>query len=236
MLRVIIKNRAQRELVSDHIVIKSSGHYDEQEVFLSKILKKEFLEFNSKDSFDLFVMYLNKSGESIIYNLGQISNCSIIMSNESFIKLRCKVFISDDYYSYNQNVLDHMRKFWGNEEKRICKDEMNEDDSRLYLDVSLLWNGVPSSMVKKKIYFFDTLNVNNRYDLFISMGEIFQHKRGYFGSNLDAFEECLQLSTDRDEKSKFIICNSQEMQRKIGEDYYNSFIEILKLYFDLRLE
>lgn len=180
----------------------------------------------------LKILLKNKLDKVIILNKATVLINSIGNNSDS-VEIQGNISFSDDYYPYNQELLNHINKYWNKNIIERSQFELNDYD--LYLDTLLLWNGIPESLVVKSHYILDGSVVKNKYDLFIQIGEMFIGNKGYFGLNLDALDDCLSITMKGImSKIPLEIKDSDLLSEKIGKDYFDSLVDVFNKYFDVK--
>jgi RNAse (barnase) inhibitor barstar len=235
MLYIVFEDKKKKLLEANFLELRAL------EIGISKYVIKLFPSDNffDKGSFlgdqlKLNILFENKLNKLVKLNQAIVWIDSIIQHIE-FIEIQCKLSFSDDFYPYNQELLNHLYKYWNGDSKVfIDRSGFTQEDLSLYLDASLLWNGVPESIEVKPRYILDGGDIRNKYELFIQIGEIFIGNKGYFGLNLDALDECLSITMKGlIKKVSLEIKNGKILSENIGSMYFESLMGILNRFFNI---
>lgn len=226
MLSAIIKLNKEK-IRTNFISLKHSE--DNSSDYILNICAEANLEYSIKkdDKLKIYIKVKNKKGKYIILNLFAIVVYSVDYEGEE-IKIVGSVNFSNDYYSFNQGLVDHINNYWNDPKQQINKDLFKKSDYGYYLDTLLLWNGVPEKIELKPKYILDGKNIYNQDDLYIHIGELFMGNRGYFGNNLDALEDCFRSVKESLQNENFILelRNNERLVSKLGSDYLKNLIEV----------
>lgn len=185
----------------------------------------------------LIVQMKNRNGAMFILNTATVTIDRIERTAKSdVIDLFCDLQVRDDYYAYDQDLLDHIRHYWQPEEmESIDRSQFTEEEHCLYMRALLFWHGVPDKLDLQSKYCLEGNKVKNKCDLFICLGELFIGERGYIGNNLDALHECLFETVKTKTAILFEIKSARALKEKIGEQYLMKLKGVLDRFFEVQL-
>ncbi len=159
-----------------------------------------------------------------------------LTENNSYLEIIGEFIVSDDYNPYNQELINHIHTYWkDNPVSLIDRSDFSEKDFCLYLDTLAIFNNFPERLQLKSSYVFNNAIVN-KCDLFIQLGELFAGQQIYFCHGLDVLEKSLRYHFESlNSKIPFELKNKNLIIEKVGKDYFETMLEIMDPFFDLKL-
>ncbi|WP_300688880.1 barstar family protein [Chryseobacterium sp.] len=170
-----------------------------------------------------FCLYETKFITDYIYLLEEHNNEEEIILN--VVMLNNKSALSD---SYNQHIVDIFYKW----EQGIETDWFsinNLEIKRSYLDACYLWSC--QSFELKNI---NEINIKGEFirykeDLYYYLGEYLIGTRGYFGSNLDSFEDFLiDIVKNNKINIKIVFTNSDTIIKNTNKFFFQEVVSLLE--------
>jgi len=184
---------------------------------------------------DLHVSIMNKSGTwSAIYgcklrviDYGEITNDRWWITG---------LVHDDDYDFYNQEIVDFF-SIWENNKKIDWFSFSRSNKKRAYIMSCYLYSRLSISIVKKYFYEIDLALIKETIDFFYLAGLTFIGERGYFGSDLYTFEDCLLIvyrNKSLDAGLKIVFLNRQKLINQMVESY--QLLKDILLRFNFSIE
>ena len=129
-------------------------------------------------------------------------------------------------------TVEHILQHWHQGRSSLDWRRMAIKGKIEWLKACLHWTGLPQHPIPAFDYIIDGNQVQSDHDYFCLIGEVFFGYRGYFGTNLDGWVDCLSEIYMHDKTkapvetgAKVIIKNSQRMKEALTEEF---FLEIVK--------
>lgn len=141
-----------------------------------------------KDSLEVICKISNKNNEESILSIFTLIPKKEIKINKepSGFMIVCDVEYSEDYYFYDQSLID-LFYFWNNDFYRNIK-----KNERIYNLATLIYSGIPDSISGNKIVNIKGNEINNIFHFFNIIAEELIGEKSYIGSNLDSLHEILK--------------------------------------------
>ncbi|TWP30215.1 hypothetical protein ETU08_06555 [Apibacter muscae] len=154
------------------------------------------------------------------------------VKDDSTIIFKLNEIYTDEIYTFNQDYLDVFYG-WQNGREYTWRDFKDKEEKESWLRCCCFWSGVPHSLGKMNNYILkDEELLKTPLDLHCLLSEVFFGKRGYFGSEINAFIDCLiniqQNAKDNFDNIKVIINNYDDINKKMSRNigYENYLIQI----------
>ncbi len=171
----------------------------------------------------------------VIYMKGIIYPQTLEQNND-YITITGDFIISDDYNPYDQELINHIYKYWKDSPSNLIdRSSFSEKDFCLYLDTLSIYHNFPEQIQFKSNYIFDSDIIVNKCDLFIQIGELFAGKQIYFCHGLDILEKSLKYHFKSiNSKIPFEIRNKNLIIQKVGKDYFETMLEVMNPFFEFK--
>jgi len=155
------------------------------------------------------------------FTLGQAVIFNKDISNIGFI---CQMnFSVPDYWEYDQQLVD-LFYFWNKNESYVSL----RKKTYTYTFACGVIAGIQEKPPRNKAVHIDGEKIDTKYELYNVLAELLLGNEGYIGSNLDAFEECLEEGNmTADCNNKISISSYDLLCYKIDERYVEEIIKIL---------
>jgi len=158
----------------------------------------------------------------------------LVTSSNHKIKINGIINELDDYYEYDQELLNHISKYWI-DKNQITWRNFSSENCKLYLKTSLLWSRVREGFRLKEHYFIRKNDVFNRDSFFINIGEQFVGERGYFGNGIDGMKDCLS-NCEIEENTKLFIEDWYSLKNILGDKYAHDTVKVLNQYLQVVID
>jgi len=208
-------------------------------IFIEKITKNKFgIYFKSKktnnikkerfESEKIRVQFIiNRNNEEIIINEFKIFTDIKNRNLNSNFYLEGFIDFIDDYYEYNQEVID-LLCFWNNNSTLLN----SKKETWTYTLATLIYSGLPINIPFDKTVYIDGNHIISKYHFFNILAEKLLGEKKYIGSNLDALYSSLKGSNIKQSKNSSVIKISNFLKLKIifkpyGVNYLSEILSIL---------
>jgi hypothetical protein len=136
----------------------------------------------------------------------------------------------------NENITsEYILSEWRRGNTRIDWRTFTIKGKREWLIACLLWSGLPKQLITSFDYVIDAHEVSIDIDFYCLLGEVFFGHKGYFGQDLDGFNDCFseifkfEKTTEIVNKgAKVIIKNPSHLKDVLTVDIFSELLRIFE--------
>lgn len=124
---------------------------------------------------------------------------------------------------------------WRRGNTRIDWRTFTMKEKREWLKACLLWSGLPKQKITSCDYVIDASEVSITLDFYCLLGEVFFGHKGYFGQDLDGFNDCFseifkfkKTTEIIDKGAKVIIKNPVHLKEVLTGEIFSELLKIFE--------
>jgi hypothetical protein len=236
MLSINLKKENKVICKAELIQIEQSAY--NTDVSIIRLKHNDLFKFDKNLEKKLIIdILMNTQKYGMVIYMKGIIYPNTLIENNGYLEITGEFIVSDDYNPYDQELINHIYTHWKDSPVSLVdRSGFSEKDFCLYLDTLAIFHNFPERLQLKSSYVFDSNTIVNKCDLFIQLGELFAGQQIYFCHGLDVLEKSLRHHfKSLSSKIPFELRNKNLIIQKVGKDYFETMLEVMSPFFDLKL-